>query len=411
MNEKLDSEFERRREMMEQFYYRDIGQVIKKLRISSKMTQESVAYGICSHTYISKLENNQIIGKRENVILIMEKMNVPIDEIYFPDEMISSLEDAINCFFYRDLPGYKEIFERISEYNFSTLLQVIKLGYYILSDDYEEAGYIYNETFRYLNSLEDYGLSIFLIFAGYYNIGIKKYSRAKEIIGKIESKFINDDITYALYSFSRFIIYGNLYKFLSASEACMRALTVFNKYSNMERINEIHFWRKLFKLYETNTKAHEYNLNCVKFINRQNINYFLVVLALSSNEPQKYLNHLDKDSVNYSLGLFFKAKLSIEDENNELFTETYNELDELHYKVESKLDYLHMLRLLKSKKEIEYKDYLINFVIDYLQERQDFFFLKLAYNEIVEILTNKNRYKDALIYKNKFEQFVLVMQS
>jgi len=410
MEQRLKYEFERRSELTEQFYYRDIGQVLKRIRTKQKMTQESVAYGICSHTYISKLENNQIVGKRESISLIMERMNIAMEDIYFPEEMLSSLNDAIRLFFYRDIEGYKKIYDKLSKYHFSTLLQVIKLGYHIITNNYQEAKLIYNEIFRYLNSLEDYGLSIFLLFASFYNIGIQNYTKGKQIIDEVESKFISDDIIYGLYNLSKYIIYGNLFLFFSASEALNNSITILNKYSNLERINEIHVWRKLFEIYETNYNEtfHSFNL---RFIDNESINRFLSILALTSENPYQYLNYLDKNSENYALGLFIKAKLYLDEQKLDLFDQVYDELNKIHYQNETPIDYSHILRLMKAKKYIDYKEYLTNFVLTYVENKQDLFFSRLVTSEIVKLLTMKNRYKDALSYKNRFEKTVFNLRN
>ena len=56
--------------------YQEIGSFIKKKRKELNVTQDVISNGICSISYLSKIENNQIIPNKYYVKEIMGKLDV-----------------------------------------------------------------------------------------------------------------------------------------------------------------------------------------------------------------------------------------------------------------------------------------------------------------------------------------------
>ncbi|MDY0023511.1 MAG: helix-turn-helix transcriptional regulator [Candidatus Izemoplasmatales bacterium] len=410
MLEKLSNELKRRRENACQFYYKGVGQSIRKKRLEMNLTQERVALGICSNTYLSKIENNQIVVNREHLYLLMERVGMDMDKISFPEEMIDYLEQSIKLFFYRDIEGYNELFKEVSKYEFAVLLQIIKLGYYVLIEDFDNAGLIYNEVFRYLTSLEEFGFSIFLIYSSFYNIGIANYKNARIILDKVENHFQNDDMVYGLYNFSKFLIYGNLHLNMTSSEASQIAISIFNKYSNIVRLNQLYLWREIFTVYEGNYDFGYFNPNILEFVTDKERNLYLIVLSSQSKDPINYLEYLKEEGDNYLLGLFIKARYYLLSDKLEEYKKVYDEISNLHYHKRSKLDYLYLLKLIKNNDEIHLKEYLINYALDLATQKQNLYFMTIITHSISNILANKKRYKDALTYRLKLDEKILGFQ-
>lgn len=410
MLSKLEIELARRWESCCQFYYKGVGQILRKRRLELNMTQEAVSMGICSNTYLSKIENNQIVVNREHLYLLMERMQMPVDEISFPEEMLEYLVKSVKLFFYKDVEGYTELFEEVSKYQFAVLLQIVKLGYYTLTEDYENAELVYNEVFRYLNSLEEFGFSVFLIYSSYFNLGIRNFKNARIILDKVENSFQNDDITFGLYNFSKFLIYGNLHLNMTASESAQNAINIFNKYSNIVRINELYLWKEIFSVYEGNYNNTYFNPNILKFATDKDRNFYLNVLASSSKDPLQYLDNLSEDDEGVLLGLFLKARYFLLTDKLEEYKATYDLINSLHYKLKSKIDYAYILKMMKNKEEILLKEYLINHALEYAIKKQNIYFMKAISISISDILAKKNRYKDALSYRQKLDNYIMSFQ-
>ena len=405
MQTKLLTEITRRKEKIAQNYLKGVGQILKKKRIELKMTQELAAIGICSNTYLSKIENNQITVNQEHLYLLMERMNIPTDKISFPSEMLEHLEKAVTLFFYRDVDGYTELYNHIARYDFAILLQVVKLGYYLLINDLEKAKIVHNEIFRYITVLEEYGFSVFLVFSSYYNIAIKDYKNARFTIDNIANNLYSEEQLYGLYNHAKFLAYGNLHLNTAALDAGFIAIQIFNKYANTNRINEFYIWKEIFSVYEGNFNLGTFVPNKLKHIENNLKNTYLVIMASRTKNPLIYLNHLEKDADNYLLGLFIKGKFHLDNSELEEYKKTLSELQELHYLKQSKIDFAGLLKSLKANDDFAIKENLINYCLDYAIQNQNLFFIEIITESISSILSKKNRYKDALIYKNKYNEY------
>ena len=62
-----------------------VGHLIRAERIRQKMKQVVLARGICTPSYLSKIEQNQIAPSEEIAILLFNKLNMDIDTIQEKD--------------------------------------------------------------------------------------------------------------------------------------------------------------------------------------------------------------------------------------------------------------------------------------------------------------------------------------
>ena len=406
MIERIAMELKKRKENLHQYYYSGIGHVLRKKRLSLNMTQEEVALGICSNTYLSKIENNQVNVSEEHVYLLLEKMDGNIDDIILPEDLIEFLRQAVKCFFYLDIDGYKIIYDKVIKYEMSVLVLLISFGYYILIEDYENSKITYNEIFRYLGSLEDYGLSVFFLFGCYFSIGVRNYKDTKAIIDLVESDFRFDDYNFALFHYCKFLVYGNLELTTTAFESGNLAKYIFDKHMNINRIREFYIRKEIFKIYDGQLVEENIRLDIVTNVRDSLRNLYLVVLASKSDNPQEYLEYMCKEEENYSLGLFFVAKHYYENGDIEKYKEVLNTINSLHYQIGSKVDYGYILKLIRRNDEFFLKDYLINYVLSHAQRKCNLYFLRMTTNYISKILHGKKRYKDALSYQLKLNDFI-----
>jgi hypothetical protein len=134
-------------------------------------------------------------------------------------------------------------------------------------------------------------------------------------------------------------------------------------------------------------------------------------MALRTKDPLIYLVHLEKEADNYLLGLFVKGKYHLDNSELEEYNKSLNELQELHYLKQSKINFAGLLKSLKAKDDQAIKENLINHCLDYAVQNQNLFFIEIITESISSILSKKNRYKDALIYKNKYNEYKQIFQS
>lgn len=402
MDLNLKRKIMRRKENIYEFYYKNIGDKIRKTRIESNLTQEDLARGICSNTYISKIENNKIAINKENLNLIMEKMDMSSSKIGIPEQMVDYLRKSFKYFFFKDLESYKKLFDYLKDYEFGVLVSVIRLGYYVLNEEFENAKTIYNDLFRYLNSLEDYGFSIFVIYGSFYNIGINDYQSARILLASVNEYLENNEKVLAMYYYSRFIVYGNLCQFSICREGLDLARLIFVKYSNCARIIEFAMYNNIFKVYENSNNNIYLNKNFLQGLTPNQKNYYLLILSETDTDSTYYLDKLDENGDYYLFGLFKKAQIYYKKKMISEYNQLKQKINVLHYQKRSKIDYYNILKLIESNQIIYLKDYLINYVLPYITRKQNLFYYQNIIMVISDILKSKKRYKDALIYYMKY---------
>lgn len=70
-----------------------IGHIIKKVRLEKSLKQIVLAKGICSTSYLSKVENNQISPNEEIISSLLKRLEVSLKEISNEDEFLKSHKD------------------------------------------------------------------------------------------------------------------------------------------------------------------------------------------------------------------------------------------------------------------------------------------------------------------------------
>lgn len=72
-----------------------IGHIIKSERLNQSMKQTTLAKGICSTSYLSKIENNLTVPSEEVITFLLKKLNIEIDQVSSEKEnkVIASLSE------------------------------------------------------------------------------------------------------------------------------------------------------------------------------------------------------------------------------------------------------------------------------------------------------------------------------
>ncbi len=395
----------RRKQEMYDFYYRGFGNRIRRRRLELQLTQQDLARGICSNTYISKIENNKVVVNREHLYLLMEKMGLPTENIGFPEEMVEFLLKSIKYFFFKDIENYTKLFEEIEKYNFGILLYIVRFGYYILIEDKYNAGAIYNDMYRYLNLLEDFGFATFLIYSGFYNVMINDYQNARMVLNSTKEKIQNNEMLLGLYNYLKFKTYGNVHLFNKAKEGLIIAQEIFINYSNIKRVCDIFVDKNIFSVYEGENEEIRFHTDHLKSLSYNERNAYLITLAYKENKPYKYLRYLHEDGEYYLAGKYILARECFKNNKIKEYEEIKKSINDLHYSVKTNLDYYKLLKLFEGNELTYIKEYLINYVLPFAVKRQNLYLIKEVLKKISNILKEKKRYKDALIYLEKIDYY------
>jgi transcriptional regulator with XRE-family HTH domain len=401
----------KRKEQVYENYYKGFGEQIKRQRKLLNLTQEYLSNGICSNTYVSKIENNKIAVKKEHLNLLMEKMGVSPNCLGLPEEMIEVLNKSLKYFYYMDKESYSELFSEIEDYENGVLIHIAKFGYYILTEDIYNASVTYRELFRYINSLEDYGFSVFIILSGYYNLLINDYQTARMLIESVHHRIINDETIYSLYYQLQFITYGFIHQFGKSQNALQASKTMMFNHRNTRRLNETMIYLNIFAIYENRNQDVYFDEMHLDNVASTLVNRYINVLITSHEHKEKYIAYYQDQDINYLIGLFLIAHNYLCSNDIDKYKEVKKLIEDKSHLSQDVFDLVSLLKMYEEKNYSHAKDYLINYLLVYFTRKQNIYAVKLITKEISKMLIEKSRYKDSITYLLRPEELKLRLQN
>lgn len=170
-----------------------ISQILKEKRINLSLTLKESSDGICSLSYLSKIEQRKIKPKKDVVNDLVKKYNIVDDEIYFKtDKYNQILEKSIKDYLNTNilLNYYNVVFK---ENNYKASL--IKFAYYISNLKLDKAYSLYNELIKIYTL---FNLKEFIYFAYFLSDLLYKDNKnflAYKLLDKIKYYHVFDELS------------------------------------------------------------------------------------------------------------------------------------------------------------------------------------------------------------------------
>ncbi len=221
-----------------------IGSFLKLKRIEKGITQEELCEGICTPSYLSRIENNHVVADENIYKLLFHKLGIDYENI---NETYSEVNERIENL-YRDMIHKKNLKENIYELKrlssalcdeCSLKYEIVYSRYLLMNGEVDKAGKILNNLSYILKP--EYHRNFFLysnVLMIYYYLK-EDYTKALEVglilknIKDYES--LADDYELGLFYYNLALIYSKLHFF----DRCIRyselALNTFNSNYFFER--------------------------------------------------------------------------------------------------------------------------------------------------------------------------------
>jgi len=399
LKQPLVTNLKKRKNKRYDFYYNTYGPIIKKRRLELKKTQEDVACSICSNTYISKAENNQVTIAKEQLSLIMERLDIPDQAYANPEELVYYLERVIEYYFYRDISQYQKLMDKIDGYHFHALVEVLKLGYYVLVKDYQSALKIYQQLLDYLSALEDLAFAVFLIFSADLCLKTNEFQLAKFLIDSLDVIHMNYSELLPMYLYSKFRIYGRLCLPRESLRAYNQLVHILVDTGNILLMNECMICKNLFATMDGEGHQFKYLESLINEIDPEVVDEYLVIKAFNSKNPEYYVSLIkNKQSEMYLVALYVLARYYRKKKDESLYQEMIEKISEMRKTLDYEIDFNHLLELKESDQWIFYKEYLVNPCLKVAKTNENIYMMRHISQRIVDVLEKNNRYKDALNY-------------
>lgn len=391
--------------------YEEIGSFIKKKRKELNVTQDAISNGICSISYLSKIENNQIIPNKYYVREIMSKLDV--EESFYQKSLDDKLylNNLIKGTFFLDDNLVIQTYEEIKDIEHNRIINIVKLGYYIYFHKEDENQYVMMLE-NLVTNMSDLELKTYLYLSAIYFMSKEKYKTALEVLVLGNKMSVDNDYLNALISEYTYLVKQRLYKKNSSLEDYQNAQNIYNKHHNTKRVIELVLWKIRYLSYENPEKAlHMLQLIKESLLSEHSKDFYYLVKA-----EILYCTAFNKDSVlalnkiNNESNLFYQKMILLfsicKAENDIGMLEEIKTILSSYkpdrFQLKHKVQYHYLL----IEKEEDLKEYLRDIAIPYSIKIEDFYGLEKYTNDVMDICINTSRYKEATQFYKKYQKEV-----
>lgn len=436
MNPKLLAEVQRRKDQQVEFYRGAIGNKLKKRRLEMRMTQETLAKGIISNTFVSKLENNVIHASRECMLLLMEKLDLPAGVVDLPEDLLCFLERSLECFYWQDWDKYERLMEEVRSFDFAVLIEIVRLGYHVMTRNVTEALRIHRDLGRYYPSMDGKAFTVLMIYGAGAAILAGNHAEARECLEAAEFIMPADDRLAALVLYEQSVLEGKLFRWSAAEAAAAEARRLFEARGNLGRLMLMTVDRCHFRLGEALDQAfrttedaetppfHFFLINSqvvmeneipyrpqhTALLSSYDADRYHLILSLRADRPEDFLDLIPADSEAYPLAVFVRCQFLLMQGRREEYRTWHGRLETVQDEREIPLDFHRLLELKEKGNEMSLKDFLIENVLPLASRKNDILLLKLATRDVVRVLISKKRYKDACAYTERMNREIQRMR-
>ncbi len=389
--------------------FTDIGSFIKKKRKELNVTQDEISTGICSISYLSKIENNQIVPNDFYVREIMDKLNVDRDIYTKSLKDKEYIEKTIKAFFYMDDDALSNIYDEIEGVEHNLIINLCKLGYNVYFSKDDENQYVMMLE-NLVTNMSTYEMKVYLYFACIYFIQNERYKTALELIvlnSKISSN--NNMLDAMFYEISFYVKQRLLIKNCS-TEDYYNAMAIYQKYHNVKRVIYLAL-NKAANLVNENPRKTLKILSTIKSSelteSTKGLLYITKAEAMfklnKNNEATLALKHIKEHSKYYLRKMTLLLRICLEEEDYDMI-KSIKEIVARYKPKKSEMRSKVYYHFLIQESGNDKKEYLRDIAIPFSIKIEDFDYLSKYIDNVMSICVDSSRYKEAMQYYKKHQK-------
>lgn len=340
----------------------DLGQIVKFYRIKNKIKQNVLCEGICTPSYLSRIENSLVKADREIYELLFLRLGLNVDSMFKENIEVNSRVNQIYeelLFNNKTKENYDDFFQAIPFTNndFFVEYQIIYSRYLFSANQFDEALLIYQHLKKLKSNFSERNAFLFKSLSVYIALLTKNYNEALDYIKELNFNSILSykKIEQGIFFYNLGLIYCHIKNYSNSLSFIRRALKIFS---------------------EIYLPKHELNCHITLGVIYNNLN--LHKKATSHYEKAlSILNQLNKDVKNNTSLNMILTNLGYNFECQHQF-----ELAENYYKqaLQSSIsidihNHINLIRLYylsnKKKQSVEYLEILLN-LDSIIEEKYDY---------------------------------------
>lgn len=204
MKNKVDNKIELIREKMKgdnTLRNESYARLLKRRRLEQRKTLEDVAHGVCSASYLCRIENAQVEIRDEFLTHLFEKLEINYNAVKELTDL-NLLEQLVKLYYDEDNSKLDELINKAVENNiYSDLeIQLIKLFKLIVDNDYEEAKNLLKVIDKTLDKLIGIELIVYTFLSALLSYKINNLVTSFKLIRVLLNlKYENDALKKAIY--------------------------------------------------------------------------------------------------------------------------------------------------------------------------------------------------------------------
>lgn len=397
MIQKLLQEVERRNIAKNDFYLGSLGSIVKKHRLKRSMTQETLAKGICSNTYLSKFENNAAPINLEFIDLIMERMDIKYENFMLPNEMLNIFEKALDYYIHDDLSKYDLLLHSVKDVEFAILVDIARLGFHVTSGNKKESLEISDNLFHFLSSMDAKALSVFMVFSSAAKILNHQYSEALKILELFNDFDSPNSDLIGIIAYQKFVCYGHLGLINQSRSSAEEAKNEFVKSKNYRRLALIDYYQIIFSFFENESIGTHSNSNFIKLLNQDERDFYNIIMSLGGETSVSYLDEIPENSKYYTEAIFLNCWNQLNTQKLSNYEKLKDELYQICLNNQNVIvNYHHWLVLIELNANHDLRNFLLTYILPLAYQYESVYLLKKLSHEIARFSLATKRYKDAI---------------
>lgn len=382
-----------------------IGGVIKRRRIEKNLTQESIARGICSISYLSKIENSRMKPDPLVIEEVSKRVGIYFDKKVSERTLQKYIENVYTLFFYNQAEDMENYLESHPIDHFFLIdgmiryLIAIKRGDHALSMEYRS---ILKPLFNTMPKDLQLSFVVALIIDHYQT---HEFNEAFNHARLIEDQNLPVDMMAFLYHYYCYMSYANVNRFDQTVDHYMSALALIPKLNHSYYFNALYLESEYHKMrlnpyYElSGIESYLMTMPAKPLINK--INVMIMKNAIKNNDFEK-LDLIPSDTMDESFYHLAYLKCIYLNESQEVFEKA------LPYYAKP---YQVMVHLHQFDNSLERIEYIKSVAIPTMKNHENIEFLDVLFDEIVNYYSEHSRYKEAIALIKKRYKIMSKIQS
>ena len=383
---------------------KEIAKILRSKRLEQKMNLEDLSDGICSVSYLSRMENGYVKLQEPYVKQLFEKLNIDYDDLR-KSRQTNLFLDIIKKNLLNQKNDYQKLIEKIvtSNHYLDVEQELILLYDAILNKRFDEAEMVTEEIDKanYIFSDNEKIFYIYLITRYYFETN--QINLAYHHIKSLMNEKIEDDILYwVIYELNLSILFilgkdyfyiNDYYNFIKNSPSYyfsnkyiihqFKMHVIMSKYDYEKSVNSIkEYYKEISNDDEIIKLEYKYHLGLIYLIN--NKNKLLI---------EELINHIDNKEIFMLIAISY---MNIE--NYKIYPLIMNKINNFAFsKYDELLKQICIFAKYKitSNNVVNLQNILKNKIFKYLEENENNYIKEIFKKELIEINIRCSRYKEA----------------